>query len=313
MRYAITIDGMTESELLAVTAAVTALGAMPRPQPGTTPAHNKTAQTVAELAHATGAQPQPPAPLGYPAGMIPPPPAPQYQPPAPMAPQAPAPQPPATTAGVDSKGIAHHPDFHAPSGRKTNDGRWALKKGLNREAWEAWEAQQLAAMGAPRTAAAPVPQQPAPAAPQPPAPVVNHPSVPTASTAHPSAAEINAKHAPHLPPQGQTEPAAPAPQAPAAPVPNGHDPFAAAPVPAAPQPPAPPAPVPPVVEEERKPVAYDIWHSTYTNLMTSGKMSADQYNEIAARYGGDENPYIFFSDEGKRTNSYYDMMAIANA
>jgi hypothetical protein len=300
MRYAITIDGMTESELLAVTAAVTALGAMPRPQPGTTPAHNKTAQTVAELAHATGAQPQPPAPLGYPAGMIPPPPAPQYQPPAPMAPQAPAPQPPATTAGVDSKGIAHHPDFHAPSGRKTNDGRWALKKGLNREAWEAWEAQQLAAMGAPRTPAAPAPQQPAPAAPQPPAPVVNHPS----------AAEINAKHAPHLPPQGQTEPATPAPQAP---IPNGHDPFAAAPAPAAPQPPAPPAPVPPVVEEERKPVAYDVWHSTYTNLMTSGKMSADQYNEIAARYGGDENPYIFFSDEGKRTNSYYDMMAIANA
>lgn len=308
MRYAIEITDMDEAELRAVTAAITALGATPRTRtsaPATTPASTKTAQTVAELAHATGAQQQPAPPPGF----APPPPAPQYQPPAPMAPQG-AQQPPASgtalapTAGVDGKGIAHNPEFHAPSGRKTNDNRWALKKGVNREAWEAWEAQQLAAPGAP----VPTPP-PAPAAPTPP--------VMQAPAAHqPTTAEINAKFAPHLPAQGQTE-APPAPAAPTGAIPNGHalatpgsvDPFAAAAPAATPQPPAPAAPTPPAPVSD-EPIAYSVWHGLYTNLMTSGKMSPEQYEAIAEKYGGTENPYIFYSDETKRTASYRDMLAL---
>lgn len=273
MRYAIHIEDMTADELTAVTNFIQSMGAAPAARD-----KHKVSQTVAELAAATGAAPSspPPAPpVNYP-GTIP-------GAPVGADPFAAPAAPPAAPAGdVDSRGIPHNPQFHADSRRQNKDGSWARRKGVNKEACDAWEAS------ATRTPAAPPAGIPAPLAPPTTAPV-----------AHPNPAEVTAKFAPHLAgqPNGATVPA-----------PAGTDPFAAPAAP--PAPPAPPAPAAPVVEDLPE-VSYAEWHQLYSNLIAGGKMTAEKYTEIAERYGAVENPMVFNDQPDARNRSYRDMMALA--
>lgn len=168
------------------------------------------ARTAGELAHMTAPAPQPPA--------VPNPPAPPSAPQPPAPPVSQAPQPPAppraptmnTAPGeLDSRGVPWHADHHAATKGTNKDGSWMRKKGSDKATVAAYEAQFTHKPAAPvnQTPAAPQPPAPpvnqAPAAPQPPAPPVNYPT----------AAQINAQHAPHLPPQGQVVPPPPPPAA----------------------------------------------------------------------------------------------------
>jgi hypothetical protein len=254
LKFAIHIDDMTASELAAVTAFITSIGASP------------VARTVTELAAATTQQPSPPPP---PAPNMPAPPALG----APLAPVGGIPQ-------YDSRGLPHNPAFYADSKRQNADGSWAKRKGVDKAACDAWEAS--VPRGTPAT-----PQQP-------PAPPVGNVPLPAASVSpanapssvSPTAAEINAKFAPGLPPQGA----------------NG-DPFAA---PA--QPAAPPAPPAPPVE-----VTYAAWHQMYMNLMTAGKITPEKYAEIAGRYNAVEDPMTFMNNAASRAACYREFEALAAA
>ena len=253
MKFAIHIDDMTANELAAVTAFITSIGATP------------VSRTAAELAAATGA--------AVTAG--------QQSPPPPPAPNMPAPPPPAGPAPIgaqyDSRGLPHNPQFYADSKRQNADGSWAKRKGVDKAACDAWEAS--VPRGAP--AAPPVGNVPSPAASVSPGNGL--------SSASPTAAEINAKFAPGLPPQGA----------------NG-DPFAAPAQPAAPV--APPAPPAPPVE-----VTYAAWHQMYMNLMTAGKITPEKYAEIAGRYNAVEDPMTFMNNAVSRAACYREFEALAAA
>lgn len=294
MRFAISITDMTAADLIAVSTFVASMGGTP------------VDRTIAELAASTGAGIPAPAHVQNPAPAAPPltypSPGQPWSPTMPAPPlgaQPPAPAAPGSTAaqGVpafDSRGLPHNPAFYADSKRQNADGSWAKRKGCDKAACEAWEAST------PRGA----PSVPQPAAtPQPAAPG-NSPAA-TVSPGNPSAADINAKFAPGLPPQG------------VAPAPNGADPFAA-PVagaqPAAPStpaaPPAPPAPAAPVAPVE---VTYAQWHQMYTSLMVSGKITPEKYAEIAGRHGGADDVMRFMNDAGARAASYQEFQALAAA
>lgn len=209
-----------------------------------------------DVTHAPAApRPQPPAPPAPPS----PPMATAPQPPAPpAAPQPPSPPtvpstPPAPGAELDSRGVPYHPDHHAATKGKTKDGAWMRKKGSDKDVVAVYEAQftHRPTGQAPQPPAPPVaPQAPAspplpPAAPQAP----TYPTVP-AAVAHPTAAQINAQHAPHLPPQGETV--------------------------------APPAPLPPAAQHIP---TYAEFYQKYMDLLEAKLMTGDQARQINERVG----------------------------
>lgn len=279
MKYAITISDLTDDERRKISAFLDSMGAQ-----SATPANGKGRQAVAELAAATGAtiaQQQPAAPpVADPfAGQTPPPPPPPpaapAQPQAPAMPGVPMQSPPAAGAEIDSKGIPHNPEFHAETKRKNNDGSWAKRKGVNKEACAAWEASLAG-----RT--------------------------PTAPTT-PTTDQINAMHGAPGQPNGHTVVTDPfAGQTVISAPPS--DPFAA-PAPTAPvAPPAPPAPAP-----AAEPVSYGQWYTLYSNLLAAGKMTPETYTEIAGRYGAVEDVMKFQRDDAARANCFAEFQALAAA
>lgn len=282
MRFSIYIEDMTSDELATVSNFVTSMGGKQ-----TNP---KTRQTVAELAAATGAGGVPQAPAGDPfaaAANV------QHQNAAPATPQTqtpppPPPPPPGAGVEVDSRGIPHNPQFHADSKRKNNDGSWAKRKGVDKDACEAWEGSF--AGNAPQTPPPPPPPVQAAQAPQTPPP-------PPGTTL--TAAETTAKFAPHLAgmPNGAASP----------------DPFAAPnPEPAAVTPPPPPPPPAPV-EQEIPSVDYAEWHRMYMSLYTTGRLTPEKYTEIADPLGGIEDQMKFFNDEVARGKCYAEFLKLTSA
>jgi hypothetical protein len=282
MEFAITITKMTAAQMATVSAYLESLGAQPA-----TPTNGKGRQAVAELAAAVGATPAPHQPTA-PAQQTPPPPPvadpfAAQNPPPPPPPGAPVAGPTGpigtaapTTGEIDSKGIPHNPEFHAETKRKNNDGSWAKRKGVNKDACAAWEASL--------TSRPPV------------APPAQHQP---AATVAPTAEQINAMHGAPAQPNGHTVPSTST-------VPVA-DPFAAAPqTPPPPAPPAPPAPAPVAV-------SYGQWFTMYQNLMTAGKLSPETYTEIAGRYGAIEDLMKFQKDDDARAKSYAEFEALAAA
>lgn len=262
MRFSIYIEDMTSDELATVSNFVTSMGGKQ-----TNP---KTRQTVAELAAATGAGGVPQAPAGDPFAA----PAPQV-PVTTQTPPPPPPPPPGAGVEVDSRGIPHNPQFHADSKRKNNDGSWAKRKGVDKDACEAWEG----------SFAGNAPQTPPP------------PPPPPGTTL--TAAETTAKFAPHLAgmPNGAASP----------------DPFAAPnPEPAAVTPPPPPPPPAPV-EQEIPSVDYAEWHRMYMSLYTTGRLTPEKYTEIADPLGGIEDQMKFFNDEVARGKCYAEFLKLTSA
>lgn len=263
MKYAIIISEMTEAELSAVSNWLDGRGAQVEPSTSMTGIAAKVATAFGAPAGASAQDPFA-APAGLsPAGPTPPPP--------PFAAPAGAPE-------VDARGIPHNAQFHADSKRQNANGSWARRKGVDKDACEAWEASFARTAPTPPAGQQPTP----PAAPQ------------------PTTQEINAKFAPGLPPQGQT---IPAPSAPA----GAADPFAA---PAAP-PVAPPAPPVPAEDAPLPDVPYATWHALYTNLLTAGKMTPEAYTAIAERYGAIDDQMKFYNDPIARAKSHRDMELIA--
>lgn len=58
-------------------------------------------------------------------------------------PAVPAHETQALGGNVDDRGVPHHPDYHAPSFRKTVKGAWARRKGVDKDAADAYENQYL--------------------------------------------------------------------------------------------------------------------------------------------------------------------------
>lgn len=54
--------------------------------------------------------------------------------------------PPAGT-DLDKFGVPWHPDFHSSTKKQTNEGRWTLRKGCNKDAAAAWARQHTTGMG----------------------------------------------------------------------------------------------------------------------------------------------------------------------
>lgn len=297
MKFAISIEDMTADEMATVSTFLTSMGAKP-----VITANPKTKQTVAELAALTGAGQTPPPPPPAPgtadpfaiAGNV------QHQNASPVTQTPPPPPPPPLGGELDSRGLPHNPQFYADSKRTNKDGSWAKRKGVDAAACEAWERVTLAGKaGAGQT-------------PPPPPPPVTHPPVPASPTPppppalpadHPSAAEVTAKFAPHL--AGQPNGAAVAPST--APAGISSDPFASVP-------PAPPLPPPLGAPEEEIPnVTYPEWHQLYMSLMTTGKLTAAIYTEIADPLGGIEDQMKFYNDAEARGKCYARFMTLANS
>lgn len=274
MKYAITISDMTAADLAAVTAFLNSKGAE-----NATLTNGKGRQAVAELAAAAGATPSTP-----PAQQQPAPPvvtgdpfaAPPANIPAPPASNDPGtPQVTPAAGEIDSKGIPYNPEFHAESRRKNNDGSWAKRKGVDKAGVAAYEAR-------------------------------------FAGRAPSSTEQINAAFGVTTPPNGHTVVTAPPASTVAAP--PAADPFAApAAQPAVPAPAPQTPPAPPAAAAAPREVTYNEWFTMYNNLLTAGKMTPQQYSEIATRYGALDNSMVFMNDNSARARSFAEFEALAAA
>lgn len=232
---------------------------------------------VTRVASELAAQPMPPA---HPRAPTPPPsatPVPPTPPAAPASVNAAAPTTSATPAtvsdAVDARGVPYDPRFYAATRGTNNDGSWKKRKGVDKDAVAAYEAQFTHRPG--MTTSAADFEAAAPTASPVQAPAVTAPTSPPPPpvAAMPTAAQVTAQFAPHLASQ-----------------PNG-------------------VMMPPPANELVIPT-YNDFYQLYIRLCQEGRINEQTAAAIHAAAGASPTGAEYSVDENKRAIAYREMQRL---